>query len=87
MNERNIVSLRSVAQRDSIGIVHKMICFITSQQPTGTVLCYKTFFYTSLQPSKTMPMIPLSYAPKTLAKFGKGQNDNNICEMHDLSFE
>ena len=45
VNKRNVVSLRSVAQRDSIGSVHKMIFFITSQQPNGIVLCYKTFLY------------------------------------------
>ena len=46
VNERNVVSLRSVAQRDSIGSVHKMIFFfIISQQPNETVLCYKTFLY------------------------------------------
>ena len=45
VNERNVVSLRSVAQRDNISSVHKMIFFITSQQPSGTVLCYKTFLY------------------------------------------
>ena len=27
VNERNVVSLRSIAQRDSIGSVHKMIFF------------------------------------------------------------
>ena len=36
-NERNDVSLRFVAQRDSIGSVHELI-LITSQQPSGTVL-------------------------------------------------
>ena len=45
VNERNVMSLRSVAQWDSISSVHKMIFFITSQQPSGTVLCYKTFLY------------------------------------------
>ena len=30
VNERNVVSLRSVAQRDSIGSVHKMI-FVNNQ--------------------------------------------------------
>ena len=68
VNERNIVSLRSIAHRDGIGSVHKMIFFITSQQSNGTILCYKTF-YTGLQPSETVPMILLFYAPKTLAKF------------------
>ena len=47
VNERNVVSLRSVAQRDSISTVHKMIFFIISQQPIATVLCYKTFLYRS----------------------------------------
>ena len=45
MNEHNVVSLRSVAQWDSIGSVHKMIFFITNQQPRGTVLCYENFLY------------------------------------------
>ena len=46
MNERNVVSLRSVAQLEIIGSIHKMIFFyITNQQPSGTVLCYKTFLY------------------------------------------
>ena len=45
VNERNIVSLRSVVQRDSIGSAHKMIFFYTSQQPSGIVLYYKTFLY------------------------------------------
>ena len=44
VNARNVVSLRFVAQRDSIGSVHKMILII-SQQPNGTVLCYKNFLY------------------------------------------
>ena len=48
MNERNDVLLLSVAQRDNIGSVHELI-LITSQQPIGTVLCYKTkCFYTGL---------------------------------------
>ena len=66
-NERNDVSLRSVAQRDSIGSVHELIFSITSQQPRKTILCYKTkniFFYTSLQPSGIVPKILLSCAPK-----------------------
>ena len=47
-NERNDVSLRSVAQGDSIDSVHELI-LITSQQPSGTVLCSKTkCFYTNL---------------------------------------
>ena len=42
-NKRIDVSLRSAAQRDSIGGVHELIFFfITSQQPSGTELCYKT---------------------------------------------
>ena len=45
VNECNVLSLRSVAQWDSIDSVHKMIFFITSQQPNNTVLCYKTFLY------------------------------------------
>ena len=44
VNKRNVVSLRFGAQWDNIGSIHKMI-FITSQQPSGTVLCYKTFLY------------------------------------------
>ena len=48
VNERNVVSLRFIAQWDSIGSVYKMIFFITSQQPSGTVLCYKTFLYWSV---------------------------------------
>ena len=43
VNERNVVSLLFIAQRDSIDSVHKIIFFITSQQPSRTVLCYKTF--------------------------------------------
>ena len=45
VNERNVVSLRFVAQRDSINSIHKIIFFITSQQLSRTVLCYKTFLY------------------------------------------
>ena len=45
VNECNVVSLRSITQGDSIGSVHKMIFFITSQQANETVLCYKTFLY------------------------------------------
>ena len=46
VNEHNVVLLRSIALRDSIGSVHKMIFFfITSQRPNRTILCYKTFFY------------------------------------------
>ena len=45
VNERNVMSLRSVIQWESIGSIHKMIFFITSQQSNGIVLCYKTFLY------------------------------------------
>ena len=41
MNDCIDVSLRSAAQRDRIGSIHYLIV-ITSQQPNGTVLCYKT---------------------------------------------
>ena len=68
MNERNIVSLRSVAQQDSIDSVQKMIFFVTSQQLSKIVLCYKTFLY---GPTTQQNRVgdSLSYAPKTLAKF------------------
>ena len=48
LNERNVVSLRSIAQRDSIGSIHKMIFFYNQSTPSGTVLCYKTFLYRPL---------------------------------------
>ena len=44
VNERNVVSLRSIAQWDNIGSVHKMI-FNNKSQLSGTVLCYKAFLY------------------------------------------
>ena len=54
--ERNDVSLRSVAQWDSIGSVHKMIFNNQSAaQRDRTVL--KNLFYIGLQPSGTVPMI------------------------------
>ena len=63
-NKRNDVSLRSVAQRDSIGSVHELI-FNNQSVAQRDLLCYKTkSFYIGLQPSGTVPVIPLSYAPK-----------------------
>ena len=44
-------------------------------------------FYTGMHIIEIVPVIPLSYALKTLTKFVKGQNDKNICEMYDLCFE
>ena len=74
-NKRIDVSLRSVAQRDSIGSVHKLI-FNNQLAAQGDELCYKTkCFYTDLQPSQTVPMIPISYISKTLVKFVKGRTE------------
>ena len=63
-NERNDMSLRSVAKRDSSSNF-KNLFLITSKHPSGIVLCYKTkFSYTGLQSNDTMPMILLSCASK-----------------------
>ena len=79
------MSLRLVAQWNRIGSVHHLI-IITSQQPNRTILCYKTFFYTGLQPSGTVPATIISCISKTYVKFVKGINELiGITELIDMT--
>ena len=75
------MSLRFVAQQDNIDSVHEMI-LITNQQPSGTVLCYKTFFfYIGLQPSGIVPVIHYPVHRKHMLNSLKGKMIRKYCKF------